>query len=83
MTGCGIGVLLRMFWVLTVVVLRSFKGNKEEESVPTDTETVYYEGVVLFDDKEQLPEYSAPANAAGDFPDDKKAAPAPTAATDN
>ena len=68
-----------MFWVLAVVLLRSLRGNKEEEPVPVDHETVYYEGVVLFDEKEQLPEYSAPANAhvsTGEAADERKAAPA-------
>jgi len=29
--GCGIGVLLRMFWVLAVVFYRAVKGSKAEE----------------------------------------------------
>lgn len=29
--GCGIGVLLRMFWVLAVVFYRSVKGSRAEE----------------------------------------------------
>lgn len=29
--GCGIGVLLRMFWVLTVVTYRAIRGERDEE----------------------------------------------------
>jgi hypothetical protein len=29
--GCGIGVLLRMFWVLTVVTYRSIRGERDDE----------------------------------------------------
>jgi len=29
--GCGIGVLLRMFWVITIVVYRMLKGESEDE----------------------------------------------------
>jgi hypothetical protein len=29
--GCGIGVLLRMFWVLTVIAYRLFRGEREED----------------------------------------------------
>ncbi|PPQ80206.1 hypothetical protein CVT25_003559 [Psilocybe cyanescens] len=29
--GCGIGVLLRMFWVLAIVLIRSIKGSGEDE----------------------------------------------------
>ncbi|PPR00094.1 hypothetical protein CVT24_008996 [Panaeolus cyanescens] len=29
--GCGIGVLLRMFYVLTVLAIRSFKGHNDDE----------------------------------------------------
>ena len=67
--------------MLSVVLVRSLRGNKEEEAVPVDHETVYYEGVVLFDEKEQLPEYSAPANAQG--ADEKKDATAAAASADN
>jgi hypothetical protein len=27
MTGCGIGVLLRMFWVLAVLIVRTFRST--------------------------------------------------------
>jgi hypothetical protein len=30
--GCGIGVLLRMLWVLSVVMYRTLKGTKEDEN---------------------------------------------------
>jgi len=73
--GCGIGVLLRMVWVLGVVLFRSFKGTREVDEA--DHETIYYEGVVLFDETlEQPPQYTAPITAATDFPDEKKDAPA-------
>jgi len=29
--GCGLGVLLRMFWVLSVITYRTFNGNRREE----------------------------------------------------
>ncbi|KAF8624616.1 hypothetical protein AX15_005771 [Amanita polypyramis BW_CC] len=29
--GCGIGVLMRMFWVLTVIIFRAVKGRKSKE----------------------------------------------------
>jgi hypothetical protein len=29
--GCGIGVLLRMFWVLSVVTYRAIRGERDEE----------------------------------------------------
>ena len=45
-----------MFWVLTVVLFRSLRGNQEEKPAPVDHETVHYEGVVFFDEQEQLPE---------------------------
>jgi hypothetical protein len=31
MLGCGIGVLLRMFWVMAIVIARSFKGRGRSE----------------------------------------------------
>jgi hypothetical protein len=31
MIGCGIGVLLRMFWVLTVLLARSIRNTPEHE----------------------------------------------------
>lgn len=30
-TGCGIGVLLRMFWVMAVVITRSFRGRSNDD----------------------------------------------------
>ncbi|KIP06995.1 hypothetical protein PHLGIDRAFT_30239 [Phlebiopsis gigantea 11061_1 CR5-6] len=29
--GCGIGVLLRMFWVMTIVVFRAFRGRRSND----------------------------------------------------
>jgi hypothetical protein len=31
MIGCGIGVLLRMFWVLAVLLVRSIRSTPEHE----------------------------------------------------
>jgi len=49
--GCGIGVLIRMFWVLTVVALRSIRGKKQEEEFLGDE--------VIFEEEEHLlpPQY--------------------------
>ncbi|KAL4073751.1 hypothetical protein J3A83DRAFT_4058689, partial [Scleroderma citrinum] len=51
--GCGLGVLLRMFWVLSVLAYRTIRGEREEPQVP--------EYVVLDQDVETLfvapPEY--------------------------
>lgn len=33
MTGCGIGVLLRMSWVLTVLVMRALRGTPAPEEM--------------------------------------------------
>ncbi|KAA1475612.1 hypothetical protein DENSPDRAFT_932475 [Dentipellis sp. KUC8613] len=46
--GCGIGVLLRMFWVLAILTIRVIKGAPRE---PT-AEAMYAE--VVFDDAEDL-----------------------------
>lgn len=35
--GCGIGVLLRMIWVMTVVTYRMLKGNNDEPEAPEYT----------------------------------------------
>ena len=70
--GCGIGVIFRMIFVLGLVLVRSFRGRKEEVDTP-DQETVLYDAVVLFDTAEdQPPQYTAPT----DFPDEKKEAQA-------
>lgn len=45
--GCGIGVLLRMMWVLFVVAYRAVKGSKPEEHV-------YTEVVFIEDDTDDL-----------------------------
>jgi len=44
--GCGIGVLLRMFWVLTVLAYRTVRGEREEETF--DHEYIMYEPETLF-----------------------------------
>jgi len=41
--GCGIGVLLRMFWVLSVLGFRTIRGERGEE--PLDREYIVYEQV--------------------------------------
>ncbi|KAI9457270.1 hypothetical protein HD554DRAFT_2143127 [Boletus coccyginus] len=41
--GCGIGVLLRMFWVLSVLAYRTVRGERGEETV--DREYIVYEQV--------------------------------------
>jgi len=46
--GCGIGVLIRMFWVLAIVFYRSFRGHRDDgyatvgvmEEYDSDDETV-------------------------------------------
>jgi hypothetical protein len=42
MIGCGIGVLLRMFWVLAVLLVRGVRSNpeREEEAIFVYTEEV-------------------------------------------
>jgi len=42
MIGCGIGVLLRMFWVLAVLLVRGARNNSEgeEETIFVYTEEV-------------------------------------------
>jgi hypothetical protein len=42
MIGCGIGVLLRMFWVLAVLLVRGVRSNpeREEEAILVYTEEV-------------------------------------------
>jgi len=44
--GCGIGVLLRMFWVLTVLAYRTVRGEREEETI--DREYIMYEPETVF-----------------------------------
>ncbi len=40
-TGCGIGVLLRMFWVLSIVGYRSLRGRNGDEYTPISTMEEY------------------------------------------
>ena len=57
-TGCGIGVLLRMFWVLAVVSYRAFKGQREEDHEYSHVITIEeYEGSAA-----PLPPYTYPAD---------------------
>lgn len=53
-TGCGIGVLLRMFWVLSVLAYRTIRGEREDSQV--------HEYIILDQDMETVfvapPEYS-------------------------
>ncbi|EJD52327.1 hypothetical protein AURDEDRAFT_149131 [Auricularia subglabra TFB-10046 SS5] len=39
--GCGIGVLLRLVWVLAVITFRSFRRDTEEDDVDMDEEEEY------------------------------------------
>lgn len=56
--GCGIGVLLCMFWVLALVIIRSFKGSKEEIETPKEDGLLVYQGVTfIFPDE---PEFEIP-----------------------
>ncbi|KIJ49404.1 hypothetical protein M422DRAFT_246495 [Sphaerobolus stellatus SS14] len=51
--GCGIGVLIRMFWVLAVVGFRSVRGSRREEELLASE--------VIFDEQEHLlppPQYN-------------------------
>ncbi|TCD67318.1 hypothetical protein EIP91_000288 [Steccherinum ochraceum] len=73
--GCGIGVLLRMMWVLGLVLIRSVRGSREEPE-PSADEVVYYEGVVLFDEADHTPPQYTAATPAPEYTDEKKAAPA-------
>ncbi|KDR67785.1 hypothetical protein GALMADRAFT_257621 [Galerina marginata CBS 339.88] len=45
--GCGIGVLLRMFWVLAIVTYRAIKGQREDEHE--------YEHVTVFEEYDDMP----------------------------
>lgn len=68
--GCGIGVLLRMFFVLSVVLYRSLRGSEEEHE---------YEEVLVFEVDENESRRSAPP--AYIYPvDEKVAAEAPVQA---
>lgn len=53
MAGCGLGVLLRLLWVLTTVLVRSLRNKPEKESVE------YH--AVLFEES-QPPAYLANAD---------------------
>ena len=54
--GCGIGVLLRMFWVMVLVSARAIRGSRDDEA----------EYDVVFDEAEMLvppPQYTIIAGA--------------------
>ena len=56
LTGCGIGVLLRMFWVMVLVSARAIRGSRDDEA----------EYDVVFDEAEMLvppPQYTIIAGA--------------------
>jgi hypothetical protein len=53
--GCGIGVLLRMFWVLAIVTYRAVKGQREEEHE-------YCPVVTIEGSATPLPPYTYPAD---------------------
>ncbi|TFK60829.1 hypothetical protein BDN72DRAFT_778920, partial [Pluteus cervinus] len=40
-TGCGIGILLRMLWVLLLVSYHSIRGDREEEQQRINHEIKY------------------------------------------
>lgn len=64
--GCGIGVLLRMVWVMTVVILRAIRGgNRDEED---------YDSVVFAAEEVDAapPAYSDEKRAEGAFTDSSK-----------
>ncbi|KAF8149387.1 hypothetical protein B0H34DRAFT_785387 [Crassisporium funariophilum] len=63
--GCGIGVLLRMFWVLTVVAYRAMKGRRDEDEVEYSQITIIED----FEDAEEI--HSPPPNYT--YPVDEKA----------
>jgi len=70
--GCGIGVLLRMFWVFTVVTYRGIRGEPENEytQVAVIEEYVDAEDIVVpppsynivQDEKQQLKAKDGAAN---------------------
>ncbi|KAF8965567.1 hypothetical protein BDZ97DRAFT_767406 [Flammula alnicola] len=41
--GCGIGVLLRMFWVLTLVMYRAVRGQRRDENEYSHITTIFEE----------------------------------------
>jgi hypothetical protein len=50
--GCGVGVLVRMFWVLTVLLIRSMRGPRRDEEFLADE--------VIFEEHQHLipPQYT-------------------------
>ncbi|KAJ8487074.1 hypothetical protein ONZ45_g14452 [Pleurotus djamor] len=68
--GCGIGVLLRMFWVLAILSYRSMRGPKEEDE---------YTHIVEFVEAEEIfvapPNYTLADEKAPITEEDSKAVP--------
>lgn len=60
--GCGIGVLLRMFWVLAIVTYRAIKGQREDEHE--------YEHVTIIEEYDDMPALISPP--AYTYPVDEK-----------
>ncbi|KAH7889033.1 hypothetical protein F5I97DRAFT_1857699 [Phlebopus sp. FC_14] len=65
--GCGIGVLLRMFWVLSVLAYRTIRGEREEVTdhayivLEQDAENLYVPPPQYTDEKVKAAEAEAPA----------------------
>lgn len=65
-TGCGIGVLLRMFWVLSVLAYRTIRGEREESQVreyvvlDQDVETIFIAPPQYSDEKQVVIEDQKP-----------------------
>jgi hypothetical protein len=64
--GCGIGVLLRMFWVLSVLAYRTIRGEREESQVreyvvlDQDVETIFIAPPQYSDEKQVVIEDQKP-----------------------
>ncbi|TFY73035.1 hypothetical protein EWM64_g10977 [Hericium alpestre] len=69
--GCGIGVLLRMVWVLTVLTYRTIRGTSREEP-----EVIYHQ--IVFEDAEDIsvapPQYTDEKVALAAAEDNNKSA---------
>lgn len=65
-TGCGLGVLLRMFWVLSVLAYRTIRGEREESQVreyvvlDQDVETIFVAPPQYSDEKQAVFEDQKP-----------------------
>lgn len=64
--GCGLGVLLRMFWVLSVLAYRTIRGEREESQVreyvvlDQDIETIFVAPPQYSDEKQAVIEDQKP-----------------------